>query len=373
LLAVLVAGPVREAGRKGAVADLLCLGGGFLLVSLPWLVPLAARIGAAGVAEKVFFFGAGARTVVDAYLLEAPPWHPGTLVLLCAAAGAMGLARTSAARLAPVALGLGAVLAAGSAVVGGILPLAENLLFWSGPAALVFGLVSVGPAAGCLRERILLIFTAFTVLTIYPRPDLIHIAQIAPVLLLAGLATWRRAVDAWHRALPGGRAAHGIAPQLVLGFFLLLACGRMAPTLLPRLLEPLATLELGPGVEVQVLETKASDYQALGRLVAEIRALTGPEETLFTFPDLGGLAFLAQRPSPFYYIYFVPGRPDHAQAARIREEWRRLRPALALIGAPRVPAFAASSEYFVELLAFVDERTTAGPESWGVALRPARP
>jgi hypothetical protein len=224
-----------------------------------------------------------------------------------------------------------------------------------------------------LRERILLIFAAFAILTIYPRPDLIHIAQIAPVLLLAGLATWRRAADVWHRALPAGGAAHSIVPQLVLGFFVLLAFGRMAPTLLPRLAEPLIAVDLGPGVQVQVLETASPDYQALGRLVGEIRASTRPEDVLFTFPDLGGLAFLAQRPSPFYYVYFIPGRPDNAEGARIRQEWWRLRPALALIGEPRVPAFAASSEYFAELLAFVDAHTTTGARSWGVELRPAAP
>lgn len=369
LLAATVAGPPRHGGRRTAVADLVLLAAGFLLMTLPWVVPLAVRIGVEGVGERVFFLGAGAREVVEAYRAPAPDLRPGMLALGSGVLVAMTLAWTRAARLAPWVLLGGVAVGAGFALAGGLRPFAENVMFWACPVALVVGLLTVGPRASAQRERLLLIFASLIFLTMYPRPDLIHLAQVGAIVLLAGLATWSRSARAWRRERRTDGKSRLQAPRVLAAVFLLLAAGRMAPTLLPRMMDPVVTLGLGPQVSVQVLERHAEHYRTLGSVVGQVREHTEADDVLFTFPDLAGLAFLAERRSPFYYLYFVPGRPNRMDARLVEGEWREFAPRLALIGHPQVPAFAEATEYFADLLSYIRARTDAEEEVFGIEFR----
>ena len=47
-------------------------------------------------------------------------------------------------------------------------------------------------------------------------------------------------------------------------------------------------------------------------MLEEIDVRSDDGEPIFVFPDVAGLGFLAGRPQPFHYLYFVPGRPDRA-------------------------------------------------------------
>lgn len=373
LLAVVVAGPVREGGRRTALADLAILSAGFLLPTLPWLGVLFSRLGFAETLQNVFFVGAGGRSVLDAYALEAPEFLPGMLVLTSAALGAMWLARSRAARLAPWLLLFGAVLGAGFAFRNGMRPLAENILFWWCPLVLSVGLLTVGSGEERQRERTLLILAAFLLLTAYPRPDLTHIAQIGPLVLLAGLSTWRRSSREWffERRRDGARTF--TAAGILAGVFFLLAVGRMVPTLVPRLTEPLVTEKLGPGFSIEVLESRAAPYRAMGEVVTRIRRETRPGEPVFTFPDLAGLALLADRPSPFYYVYFVPGRPNAEEAMRVAANWGEVGPVVAIFGEPSVPVFVGAPKYFRHLLDFVRERSRPIDVVAGVTIRRVEP
>ena len=368
-LAVIVAGPVREGGRRTAFPDLAALAVGFLLPTLPWLGLLWARIGFAEMVENVFFVGESGRAVVRAYTMAAPEFRPGMVVMTGTFLGAMWLARSRAARLVPGLLLAGACLGAFFAFRGGVRPLAENILFWLCPLSLALGLLTVGSDERRQRERSLLILASFLFLTVYPRPDLIHIAQIGPVVLLAGLSTWRRSSYSWFYERTRDGARNFTAPGILTGVFLLLAVGRMAPTLMPRLTEPLATEKLGPGFAVEVLESRAAPFREIAAVVARIRQETRPDEAIFTFPDLAGLALLADRPSPFYYVYFVPGRPDAAQALRVEESWSEARPGLAVLGEPRVPVFLDAPEYFRDLIGFVEDHSRPLDVVAGVTLR----
>jgi hypothetical protein len=372
-LAVVVAGPVREGGRRTALPDLATLCLGFLLPTLPWLGVLSVRIGFAETLESVFFVGEGGRAVVNAYALAAPEFRPGMLVLTGTALVAMSLARSRAARLVPGLLLVGACLGLYFAFRGGMRPLAENILFWTCPIALSVGLLTVGSGEDRQRERTLLILASFLFLTVYPRPDLIHVAQIGPVILLAGMSTWRRSSRDWFLERRRDGLLHYTAPGVLTGVFLLLAVGRMGPTLMPRLSEPLVSEKLGPGFSVEVLESRAAPYRAMAEVVARIRQETQPGEAIFTFPDLAGLALLADRPSPFYYVYFVPGRPDATQALRVEAAWPEVRPVLAVLGEPRVPVFVGAPEYFQDLMGFVHERSEPLDVVSGVTLRRVAP
>lgn len=369
LAAVVVAGPVREAGRRTALRDFAFLGGGFLLPTLPWLGSLIARIGWSETLEKVFFVGHGAQSVVEAYALAAPEFRPGMLVLATAALAAMWLVRSRAARLAPGVLISGAILGALFAFRGGMRPLAENVLFWSCPLVITAGLLTVGSGEDRQRERSLLILAAFLLLTLYPRPDLIHVAQIGPVVLLAGLSTWRRSSAHWFFERRRDGVGKLSAPGILAAVFLVLALGRMAPTLVPRLSEPVVMVPLGPGVSVEVLASRAAPYRSMAAVVERIRRETGPGEPIFTFPDLAGLAFLADRPSPFYYVYFVPGRPDAREALQIRQAWPQVRPVLAVLGEPSAPVFVDAPRYFADLIEFVRAQSSPLSEVSGVTLR----
>ena len=372
LLAAIVAGPPRHGGRRTALVDLALLAGGFLATTLPWLIPLGGRIGLQGIIERVFFLGSGAVEVVEAYRAAAPELRPGMIALGGGILGSMALAWTRAARLSPWVLLAGVAAGFAFALVGGLRSFAENVLFWACPLALVIGLLTVGPHASTMRERLLLVFASFSFLSMYPRPDLVHLAQIGGLVLLAGIATWTRSARAWREERRTDGEARLVAPRLLAAAFLLLAAGRMAPTLWPRLTEPIVTAELGPHVSIQVLEKYAGHYDALGRVIGRVRERSAAGETIFTFPDLAGVAFLADRPSPFHYLYFVPGRPNREDVRRVEAEWRDFEPQLALVGHPQVPAFEGSPEYFAEVLRYVRSRTVAEGEVFGIEFRAPR-
>ena len=198
-------------------------------------------------------------------------------------------------------------------------------------------------------------------------------AQVGPVVLLAGLSTWRRSSAAWFFERRRDGARKFTAPGILAAAFLVLAIGRMTPTLLPRLTEPVRTVQLGPGFVIEVLESRAAPFYSMAAVVERIRRETKPGDAVFTFPDLAALALLSDRPSPFYYVYFVPGRPDAEQALQIEKVWPEVRPKLAILGDPRVPVFVEAPEYFEDLTSFVLKQSRPLDVVSGVTLRRVDP
>jgi hypothetical protein len=144
---------------------------------------------------------------------------------------------------------------------------------------------------------------------------------------------------------------------------------RALPGLRARLVEPQVALDAGPRAPLTIGAPWAGEHAWLGEAVRTLDARTAAGEAVFTFPDLAGVAFLADRPNPFFYLYFVPGRPDLAGEQRTIAEIEQRRPRVALTGAPRVPAFAGAEEYFARLGAYLDERYPTVETLSGCTLR----
>jgi hypothetical protein len=349
--------PVPEGG---AVRDLALVAVGFALVVLPWLVPLAIELGLGTVLTTILHLEGSA---VRAYLVPFAAPAPSTVALaagLCAAAWLAADTRRPHAwvRAAPWALCAGLLGAAIALVLGGspgAAPArlaAENACLWLGPVLLVLGLATCPRSPEAARERSLLAFAAVYQLQLYPRPDLLHVAMGAPPVLLAISVAWSRRAGEWRRAFARatGEGAAAVAGRrarnAMLAVVALLATGRALPTLVERLREPVVELDLGPRALVVVSARHASQFDWLVGAVRAVRAHSVPGDALFAFPDLPGLGFLTERAMPFYYLYFVPGRPDRAAEAKLVAQLDEVRPAVAVVAPPSVPAFAGASEYF---------------------------
>jgi hypothetical protein len=219
---------------------------------------------------------------------------------------------------------------------------------------LTAGLLLVPRAPAGARVHALLAFAAVFALQLFPRPDLIHVAMGGPPVLLAAGAVW------WWLATPVARRVRRLPAlprgALTAAVVLLLCVGRAAPALYVRLAEPMVPLDAGPRAPLEIAARYADQQRWLGDVVRAISERTAPGANVFYFPDLAGLGFLSGRPSPFFYLYFVPGRPDRAGERRTVAELEQFAPPLAVIGKPLVPAFAAAAGYFTELDAYLAAR-----------------
>jgi hypothetical protein len=360
--------PGRSLG--GAMRDLAALAAGFALIVLPWLVPLGLQLGLTHLQSDVFLLDG---SVVRAFSIAFPPPEPATLALMIALAGAAALVFVGnesnrvvgelAALAVPWLLAGGLLAAALLAGEEGPRLAGENACLWLAPLALVVGLLGVPRRARYRGECALLCFAAIYQLQIYPRVDLIHAAMSAPPALVAAGATWSRLARRWRTALRGPRPNEGSRAPTLLRFtplactavVIALAAGRAMPTFAARFTEPMVALDAGPRAPLVIDARYAADFAWLGETVRAVDAQSGSAEALFPFPDLAAIGFLARRPMPFRYIYFVPQRPDHAGERETIARLEAVRPKLAVVGPPRVAAFQGATEYFSSLVAYLHE------------------
>jgi len=331
-----------ELGTGRAVESSLVLAGGFLVVLLLWVVPLLRALGPSEVARNVLLLDGG---VIAAYL-QPFPWPSASTVLLALGLVAGALAAHRRPDLAPwavVASLVGGVLA--GAFEGARLA-AESALLWLGPLALSIGLADRELRADA-RARSFLVFSAIWSLQLFPRPDLIHVAMGAPPVAVAVALVWQRYAALWRAA--ASPRARQLVPLAATAVVAALALGRVAPTLGPRLLEPATALALGPRAPLVVLARHADEWRPIEELVAAIRERTDPTETVFAFPDVAGLGFLAERSQPYFHLYFVPGRPDRTGEERALARLREVEPPLVVRCPPHVEAFADAPSYFARL------------------------
>jgi hypothetical protein len=348
----------------GAVVEVLLLGATFLGVVLPWLLPLCFELGLARVVAEVLLFDGGG--VVSAYLLPHPLPDLSTLALAFGLVAAALLTSTRRAALAPFLVGAGFALAAVLASDARLA--AENALLWLAPAVLVAGLLATRGAALAA-----IAFAAIQQVQMFPRPDLVHLAQIGPCLLLAAAFTGRSFADRWRAHLDARPAV--LPSRAVLGAIVLLCLARMAPSLGARLATAPVALPGGERHGLVIAERSAPDFAWLGSAVDEISRRMAPGDPVFTFPDLAGVAYLAGRTTPYFYLYYVPGRPDRAGERRAVSDLDAVAPRIAVVGRARVPAFRGAEAYFTTVAAYLDEhyREVATGEGYRILERVARP
>ena len=376
-LAALRTGPSADGGAARPLRDLVVLAAGFLAPTAAWAMPLLLELGATRFAREVLLLDGGG--VVDAYLLPFPAPAPAAGVVCAAVALAAVLLRrghgapvagvASAGAASPVLLA-GIALAVATAGGRPARIVGEEVCLWLGPVALAAALLLVPRRDDTARVRALLAFAALYALQLFPRPDLIHVAMGAPAVLVAAAAAW-----SWLASPPGlagpvqGRLQGRVATRAVIVLLLLACAARTLPGLRARLVETQVPLDAGARAPLTIAAPWAGEHAWLGAAVAAIRERTADGEGIFTFPDLAGVGFLADRPVPFFHLYFVPGRPDLAGEERTIAELEQRRPRLALTGRPRVAAFAGAADYFARLGAYLDERYPVAEELAGVTLR----
>ncbi len=363
---VLVAARIGPATAEGgpAFGELLALAVGFLGVVLPWFLPLVAVLGVDGVLRDVLLVGGG---VVEAYL--APFAWPGLPTgVFAAGLFAARWSRSRPGRL-PLVFVVTALLGALAAIPTGARLAAENLLLWLGPLLLVACGVGWDDADSQPRERAAAAFLAVFSLQLFPRPDLIHVAMGGPSLLLVlGLFCHRHA-QRWRAAEAASAPWFG---RLACVAIVILSLGRLGPALLPRLTQPTVDVGLGARAPVEVVAEHAPEYAWIAALRSEIERRSAPDEAIFTFPDIAGLAFLSGRPQPFHHLYFVPGRPDRAGEERTLGRLQEVAPALMVMCPPHVEAFAAAPAYFARLGEYAERAYAPVAEAGGCAVRVPR-
>ncbi len=328
------------------LVDMVALATGFLLPVLPWATRLVATLGLPETIGRILHVDG---SVVRAYAVAiALPGVP-TLALLAGLAAAAWLATREAAlaRLAPVAILAGLALSGVAIRATGASPrlAAENAWPWVGPVLLSLG--SLVPARGLrgVRERALVAFAALYHLQVFPRVDLIHVAMAAPPILLAAAVVGSRLAEA---PLAAARRPAALVAGAV-GLAAALAAGRALPTALERAREPVVAVDLGPRAPIVLAASHAGEVEWLSRTVREVRERSRPGETVLAFPDLPGLGWLADRPSPWTWLYFVPGRPAREDQPALLAEIERRPPAVVVLHANPEPAFAGADAYYDRL------------------------
>ncbi|MFM7734771.1 MAG: hypothetical protein ACKPBU_02180, partial [Alphaproteobacteria bacterium] len=263
------------------------------------------------------------------------------------AAAALATREAARARLAPWAIAAGFAAAALAVRATGTPPrlAAENAWPWIGPLLLAIGALVPSSGLRGVRERALLGFAALYQLQVFPRVDLIHVAMSAPAVLLAAAVVGSRLAEGPLAAVRRPRLLSAGAVALAAA----LAAGRALPTMLERLREPTVALDLGPRAPLLLAERHAGDFDWLSRTVREVRERSRPGDPVFAFPDLPGLGWLAGRPSPWTWLYFVPGRPSREDQAALLAELERHPPAVVVLHANPEPAFVGADAYYDRL------------------------
>ena len=342
VVALAALGARRGVADGDALRRLGALAAGFVPPVAVAFAPSLATVGPLGLAREI---GAG---VARLYALPLP-WPAGV-------AGAVGLAAFAARGRGAGALVVAAAAAAAVAFVGGAAgaeaPLAAlrlgaeqgllalvPLALWGALAALRAG----GEAALVPPTAI----AAAAALQLYPRPDLIHVMPLGPLLLPLALRLWRTAA----RQLPL------VPPAALVALPLAVALGRFLPTALV-----LGHVATGRVAEVALggmrLVVEPEGKAPLGAIAAAADAVRDipPDETVLAFPACGMVPFVAGRLPAGPHDYFYPGRPDRAEAALLAARLAARPPRLAVTCGAAGTALAGAWNDYPELLALLATR-----------------
>ncbi len=326
------------------IGSLVCLGVGFGLVSLPWLIALLSALNwdvsllksFIGVTNQdVLWYplagpGGGAWASVLGLALAlflfvaARGWLGKVLALLLAAACAVTMVVVTAEAGEP--LGLALLLAPGRAAYGWalLLPVVSIL------AGAVLTTAAL-PERTAWMLRWLVVASAVTFLTQYPRIDEVHLTWSACLPLATGAVVLAYLyTQLARRWVLGGLGRFVLALALVLvplatavrnlgvrteGYIGLPETSVLAPSGASLAVVPRVRLDDPPmvaGISVPKLETT--------RLIATVQfvsANTRPGEPIFVYPTAPLLYVLADRPNPTRFAHLYPGAASPTELAAV--------------------------------------------------------
>jgi len=358
VVALAALGARRGVANAEALRRLVPLAAGFVAVAGFAFAPSLAALGPVALAREM---GAG---VARLYALPFP-WPAGV-------AAAVGLAAFAARGLGAGALVVAATLAVGIAFAAGAAeahaPLpglrlgGEGALFALEPLAL-WGTLAALRGSG---DAALVAPTAIAIaaaLQLYPRPDLIHLMPLGPLLLPLALRLWRAAA----RRLPL------MPPTALITLPLVVALGRFLPTAL--VLDHLATarvtkVALG-GMELAIEPEGAAPLRAVATAADALREVP-PDESVLAFPACGMAPFVAGRLPAGPHDYFFPGRPERAEAAALAASLAAALPRLAVTCGAEGTALARAWEYYPEVVSLLGARYRERLAAGSLAVRERR-
>lgn len=386
------AAPARGEG-SGASMHLTALAIAFVVPTLAWTLPLLAELGRERFLFDVFLVGADYQTV---YFVAHPALEPyaAAVVAGClavAGAGVLVARRRVSPLVAAAGFGAGGVVVAVVAATRGVHPegLAfsisaqmENASYWLAAIANFAGVawlwrrfggdraggaeeganVGAEPVAGAEATTlaVLVIVSVATYLQMFPRSDFMHqitavplTAVVASALLARVTRLWAR--GAWPAGLDGKRA-------VVCGVWLV-AASALALEAAPNVTAALAARREGAPrfglpqrLDVHVEARAGDELDAIAKTVSFLTQRTEPGDGVWGFPALSGIVFAASRRNPLPHDYWFPGRPDHAEEARVIATLKEKTPAALVTLGGGQEFFAGAPAYFSDLRAFVLDR-----------------
>ncbi|MCC6766683.1 MAG: hypothetical protein IT293_18650 [Deltaproteobacteria bacterium] len=371
-LALVMAGTATRGRvrRIGALGDLVVLGVPFLALSGPWLAYFWRRLGTAGFLREVLLIGSGAADIYYVPFPRPEPWGLLVTVLAVAYAVAALFAKRWVMPRTMFAAIVGAVAAAAAAVAHfGVMP--EGLLWsmiWQLQSA-AFTLTIVAHLAGVCwlwrgRRRggrpvgdgvavVLLVFSSFMFLQLYPRADFMHLLIAAPLSLVFAGFLLERVLRAWEHALA---TRHRQALRAIVVGTVALPVAAIGIGVLPgtqilsagsRFVLPFAVAPVG------VEEARAGDLRALAAASERVASTIRATDATVGFPSIGAVLFLAGGRNPTPHDYFFPGRPDHREEAEILDLLAAARPATVTALNRQFTFFDAAPAYYFLLRGFV--------------------
>lgn len=381
-IAVLSAGPlagrIERGGAPSATSSLAVLAASFLAPTLAWMLPLAAELGRERFLYEVFLVGAGYQTL---YYEPHPAPEPYAVLsvagLLLVAAGGRLVARRV---VAPVPLLL-AIAAAGAVVklafvrgalwpeglVRSVVAQLENASFWLAVAAsygAVFWLARVSReemrASPAARATVVVVPLAVAMYAqMFPRSDFMHQVSAVPLMAVAAAALLARVASWWGsgrwpaewngRLVVRGGIAAATAVLLALAF------GEKVAGPIAALANGVPQRSISPRLDVHVEAAAGDELHALERTVEFVARHSEPGDALWSFPATSGVLFAAGRRNVAPHDYWYPGRPDHAEEARVVALLRRERPPLIVTLNRGWNFFSGSPAYFQMLRRFAIE------------------
>jgi hypothetical protein len=164
-------------------------------------------------------------------------------------------------------------------------------------------------------------FAIVAALQLFPRPDMLHMLGVAPLLLPLGLHVARTGARGW---LPRGRAT-----ALVVAIALAVAVVRIAPTVRVFGAEPLVRIRVGDET-LTVVSTGAERLRALSTAVQGVRDRAEPGVRVLTFPACAVVPFFGGGVPAGPHDYFYPGRPDAEEVALLARGFAAAPPPVAV-------------------------------------------